>query len=429
MQVTNLDNLSRQYAVELDQEDELARYKTEFYQAEGTIYLDGNSLGLMSKRAEQTLLDVMADWRQFGIDGWMKGKRPWYEMAETLGAKVAPLIGALPDEVIVTGSTTINIHQLVATFYRPEGKRTKILADTLTFPSDIYALQSQLRIHGFDPDEHLLQVLSRDGKMIEEEDIIEMMTDEVALILLPTVLYRSGQLLDIQRLTSEAKKNGIVIGFDACHSIGAIPHAFNGWDVDFAVWCHYKYVNSGPGGVAGLYVHEKHLGATPALAGWFSSDKEKQFDMKHQLEPAQTAGAFQIGTPHVLSMAPLYGSLEIFEEAGIEQIREKSLHMTRYMMDLIQAEMGNTGFSFMNPTEDHRRGGHIALVHEEAIRICKALKEEGIIPDYREPNIIRLAPIALYTSYLEVWQTVQVLKRIMVEKRYEKYEKKREVVA
>ncbi|WP_396654035.1 kynureninase [Mechercharimyces sp. CAU 1602] len=427
--MTNLDNLSRQYAVELDQEDELARYKTEFYQAEGTIYLDGNSLGLMSKRAEQTLLDVMADWRQFGIDGWMKGKRPWYEMAETLGAKVAPLIGALPDEVIVTGSTTINIHQLVATFYRPEGKRTKILADTLTFPSDIYALQSQLRIHGFDPDEHLLQVLSRDGKMIEEEDIIEMMTDEVALILLPTVLYRSGQLLDIQRLTSEAKKNGIVIGFDACHSIGAIPHAFNGWDVDFAVWCHYKYVNSGPGGVAGLYVHEKHLGATPALAGWFSSDKEKQFDMKHQLEPAQTAGAFQIGTPHVLSMAPLYGSLEIFEEAGIEQIREKSLHMTRYMMDLIQAEMGNTGFSFMNPTEDHRRGGHIALVHEEAIRICKALKEEGIIPDYREPNIIRLAPIALYTSYLEVWQTVQVLKRIMVEKRYEKYEKKREVVA
>lgn len=420
---------SLKYAEMLDEKDSLRIYRKEFYLPEEDLYLDGNSLGLMSKRAENSLLDMAISWKKLGIDGWMNGKQPWFTLSEKLGDMCAPLVGAKPNEVIITASTTTNLHQLVATFYKPEGKRTKILADELNFPSDIYALQSQLQLKGLDPKDHLIQVKSRDGRMIEEQDIIDAMTDEVALIVLPTVLYRSGQLLDIEKLTSEAHKRGILIGFDGCHSVGAIPHQFNSWGVDFAYWCTYKYLNSGPGGIGALFVHEKHFGKLPGLAGWFGSNKEKQFDMEHAFSPAEHAGAYQIGTPHLLSAAPLLGSLEIFAEATIEAIREKSLKQTRYFMELIQLELGDDSFTIGNPFDDHRRGGHVALEHPEAARICKALKENGVIPDFRKPNIIRLAPIALYTSYVDVWQTVQILKRVMEEKLYEKYENKREIIA
>lgn len=422
-------NLSLQGAQQLDQEDALRRFKDEFYVNKDSIYLDGNSLGLLSHRAEKTLLESLEDWKTLGIDGWLQGTHPWFTLAEKLGEMTAPLIGALPCETVVTGSITTNIHQLVSSFYHPIGKRTKILADSLTFPSDIYALQSQLRLQGYDPEEHLVQVSSRDGRCLEEEDIIEAMTEEIALILLPSVLYRSGQLLDIRRLASEAQSKGIILGIDAAHSIGAIPHQFHDWGVDFAVWCNYKYLNSGPGGVGGLFVHEKHHGLLPGLAGWFSSRKEKQFDMEYTLSPAGTAGAFQIGTPHILSMAPLIGSLEIFEEATIDKIREKSLRLTHYMMDLIEHELSSFGFHIANPREEAKRGGHVSLEHPEAIRICKSLKENGIIPDFRSPNIIRLAPVALYTSFVDVWSAVQKLKVIMSEKQYEKFENKRETVA
>jgi kynureninase len=338
-------------------------------------------------------------------------------------------VGAHPSEVVVTGSTTVNLHQLVATFYHPQGKRTIILADELNFPSDIYALQSQLILKGLDPEEHLIRVKSRDGRTLEEEDLIDAMTDEVALIVLPSVLYRSGQLLNLKRLTLAAHERGIPIGFDLCHSIGAIPHALSEWDVDFAFWCTYKYLNGGPGSVAGLYVHQRHFGRLPGLAGWFSSDKEKQFDMEHVLTPAQDAGAYQMGTPHILSMAPLIGSLQLFQEAGIEAIRQKSLKQTRYMLNLIQHELDGYGFAIGNPLEDERRGGHVLLEHPEAARICKALKAHGIIPDFRSPNGIRLAPVALYNRYEEVWHTVQILKRIMDEELYKQYSNTREVVA
>jgi kynureninase len=418
-----------EYAEILDQQDSLFFYREEFYLPKNVLYMDGNSLGLMSKRAEQSLLDLSESWKHLGIDGWMSGHYPWFTYSEKLGELCAPLVGAKSNEVIITASTTTNLHQLAATFYKPEGKRTKILADELNFPSDIYALQSQLQLKGYDPKEHLIQVKSRDGRMIEEEDIIAAMTEEVTLIVLPTVLYRSGQLLDIERLTVEAHKRGIAIGFDGCHSVGAIPHQFHQWGVDFAYWCTYKYLNSGPGGVGALFVHEKHFGKTPGLAGWFGSNKEKQFDMEHTYTPADDAGAYQIGTPHLLSCAPLLGSLEMFKDATIEAIREKSLQQTRYLMELIEQELAGFDFTIGNPNEDKRRGGHVALEHSEAARICKALKENGVIPDFRKPNIIRLAPVALYTSYVEVWQTVQVLKRVMDEKLYEKYENKREIIA
>ncbi|MFD4706221.1 kynureninase [Gottfriedia sp. NPDC058432] len=426
---TKVTETTLEYAVKMDSLDSLRKFRDEFYLNPGSIYMDGNSLGLLSKRAERTLLESLEDWKNFGIDGWTNGNHPWFFMAEKLGEKLAPLVGASSEEVIVTGSTTVNLHQLVGTFFQPNGSRKKILADELTFPSDIYALQSQLRIHGLDPDQDLICVKSKDGRYLEEDDIINAMTEEIALIILPTVLYRSGQILDMKRLTEEAHKRGILIGFDGCHSVGSIPHSFSEWDVDFAYWCNYKHLNGGPGGVGGLFVNRKHFGAMPGLAGWFSSRKDKQFDMEHTLTPAETAGAYQIGTPHVLSCAPLIGSLEIFTEAGIDTIREKSLRINQYLMDCIEQELPNMGFFIGSPREDARRGGHVSLEHEEAARICKSLKENGIIPDFRAPNIIRLAPVALYTSYVEVWEVVQTLKKIMTEKQYEKFKNEREVVA
>lgn len=420
---------TRETAEKLDGADELARFREEFYLGKGRIYLDGNSLGLLSQPAEQSLLSVLDSWREYGIEGWTEGVHPWFHLSEELGKKSAPLVGAEPEEVIVTGSTTVNLHQLLASFYRPEGKRRKILADALTFPSDIYAMQSQLRLHGLDPEQHLIRVEGRDGQTLAEEDLIEAMTEEVAIIVLPSVLYRSGQILDMERLTVAARERGIPIGFDLCHSIGAIPHQLHEWGVDFAFWCNYKYLNAGPGGVGGLFVHQKHFGELPGLAGWFSSDKSVQFDMEYQLTPAGGAGAYQIGTPHLLSLAPLIGSLEIFTEAGIGPIREKSLRQTHYLMQLVEEELVGMGFTIGNPREDHRRGGHVCLVHPEAVRICKSLKEKGVIPDFRAPDVIRLAPVALYTAYTEVWEAVQVLKWIMEEKDYERHEKKRGVVA
>ncbi|PET68313.1 kynureninase [Bacillus sp. AFS001701] len=420
---------TKEFAEFLDQKDSLSNYRDEFYLQPNTIYLDGNSLGLLSKRAEQSLLDLLDSWKTLAIDGWMQGDHPWYYFSEKLGALSAPLVGAKEKEVIVTGSTTTNLHQLIASFYHPNGQKTKILADELNFPSDIYAIQSQLRLKGFDPATHLIQVKSRDGRTIREEDIIEAMTDEIALIILPTVLYRSGQLFDIERLTKAAHERGIIIGFDGCHSVGAIPHQFHEWDVDFAYWCNYKYLNSGPGGVGSLFVHEKHFGTMPGLAGWFGSNKEKQFDMKHEFVPSDTVGAYQIGTPHILSMAPLVGSLEMYKEATIDRIREKSLHSTAYLMSLINEELSDFDFTIGNPLEDSNRGGHVCLEHDDAARICKALKLNGIVPDFRAPNVIRLAPIAFYTSYVDVWNSVQILKKIMVEKQYEQFKNEREIIA
>ncbi|MBM7691333.1 kynureninase [Peribacillus deserti] len=423
-----MDSASLKYAKQMDSKDVLHKYREEFYLLP-QIYMDGNSLGLLSKRAEKTLLDSLQDWKELGIEGWTKGRQPWYYFSEKLGSLLAPLVGASAEEVMVTGSTTVNLHQLAATFYQPSGKKTKILADELTFPSDLYALQSQLSLKGFNPETHLVCVKSRDGRFLNEEDIIEAMTDDIALIVLPTILYRSGQILDMKRLTEEAHRRGILIGFDGCHSVGAIPHSFSDWDVDFAYWCNYKHLNGGPGSVGGLFVNKKHFGKKAGLAGWFGSRKDKQFDMEHTLTQAPDAGAYQIGTPHVLSIAPILGSLEMFNEAGIEAIRQKSLQLTQYLMELIDIELSDYHFYIGSPREDAQRGGHISLEHKEAARICKSLKEFGIVPDFRAPNIIRLAPVALYSTFEEVWKVVQILKDIMKEKHYEKFPNEREVVA
>jgi kynureninase len=400
-----------------DAADPLACFRERFYPLPGErIYMDGNSLGLLSVDAEKAIQRVLDQWKTLGIDGWLDAEPDWFTLGEQLGARMAPLVGAEADEVVVTGTTTVNLHALVSTFYQPEGYRRKIVATALDFPSDVYALQSQIALRGGDPERDLVLVSSRDGLTIAEDDVIRAMTDEVALALLPSVLYRSGQLLDIERLAAAGRERGIPIGFDCAHSVGAVPHRFSEWDVDFAFWCTYKYLNSGPGGVGALYVNRRLHGATPGLTGWWGYLKEKQFDMLHTWEGAAGAGAWQISTVPVVAAASLLGSLRMFEEAGIEAVREKSLQVTGYLVDLIESE-GLTAspynFRIGTPREPDRRGGHVAVEHDDGARIARALKARGVIPDFRAPDVIRLAPVALYTRYEDVWQTVQALKGIV----------------
>lgn len=411
----------------LDQQDPLANFKQEFFVEKEMVYMDGNSLGLMSKRAETALQNLMESWKTFGIDGWTEGEHPWFTLAESLSARVAPLVGAQSHEVMVTGSITSNIHQMLSTVFQPTLERFAIVVDDLNFPSDIYAVESHLRLRGLDPARAMRKVGSRDGYTLELADIIEQLTDDVAILLLPSVLYRSGQLLPIRKITEAAHQKGILVGFDLAHSIGAMPHELHDAGVDFAVWCHYKYMNSGPGGTGGLYLHERHHHLLPGNAGWFGSDKTRQFDMDHEFSKAEGAGAYQIGTPHIFSMAPLLGSLELFEEAGIEAIRQKSLQLTTLLRQLIGQQIPE--LVDVTPMENDARGGHIAFAHPEAARICKALKEAKIIPDFRAPNIIRLAPIAFYTSFSDVEQVAEKLKSIMENETYKNFSNERNVVA
>ena len=424
-----LNERHRADALARDARDPLGSFRERFYVHSDRIYLDGNSLGLASRDAEAAVLAALEEWKARAVDGWTKGDRPWFYLAEELGALQADLMGADPAEIVVTGSTTVNLHSLVATFYRPAGRRTRILADVLNFSSDIYALQSQVRLRGYDPSAHLVLVASRDGRTPLEEDLIDAMTEEVALVVLPAVHYRSGQLLDVERLTRAAHERDILVGFDCCHSAGIVPHQLHRWDVDFAFWCNYKYLNGGPGAVGSLFVHERHFGAVPGLAGWFGSRKERQFDLLLDFEPALGAGAWQISTPPVLGAAALYGALKLFQQAGIARIREKSLAQTSYLMSLADEMLISSGFTVGTPRDDARRGGHVALEHPDAVRICKAMKVRGIVPDFRSPNVIRLAPIPLYTTYAELWQTVRALQEIVERGEHREFSAERETVA
>jgi kynureninase len=335
------------------------------------------------------------------------------------------------DEVIIANSTSVNLHQILATFYRPRQRRTRIVIDEYAFPTDVYAIQSQMRLHGLDWRRHLLTVKNR-RRLIEEDEIVRKMDehrDEIAMLVLPGVVYTTGQLLDIARLSEEAHRRGScfvsmrAIRSARCRNASAIG------DVDFAVWCNYKYLNGGPGAVAGLYVNRRHFGAAPGLAGWFSSEKAKQFDMAHEPRFAQTAGAYQIGTPPVLSLCALSGSLELIRRAGIDAIREKSLAQTRFLIGLAQSKLAKFGLRLATPETDARRGGHVAIAHIEAARIAKALKQQRVVPDFRPPDLIRLAPIALHTRYEDLVAVVLALEGIMERKAYLEFPNVREEVA
>lgn len=424
-------DIGEDFAQRMDLDDPLNRFRERFYIPEKTVYMDGNSLGLLSKESEKTLLRALDEWKTMGIRGWLDAEKPWFTFAESLGEMASQLVGAEPDEVVASGTTTINIHSLVSTFYNPSGKREKILADELNFPTDIYALRSQLKLRGYDPDEALILVPSQDHRVLDEDTIVELMTNEIALVFLPSVLYRSGQLLNIPYLTREAHKRRIVIGFDCSHSVGAVVHKFDEWGIDFAVWCSYKYLNGGPGCTGFLYVNKKHFHREPRITGWFGYVKEKQFDMLLDFEHQKAAGGWQISSPGIIGSSTLEGSLEIMLEAGIENIRGKSKKITSYLIYLVDTLLSGEPYSFKigTPRDPERRSGHVAVEREEeAWRICEALKSRGVVPDFRPPDIIRFAPVALYNTYHEVWQVVQYLKDIVDTREYENFMEERKLV-
>jgi kynureninase len=423
--------LGEDYARKLDSDDPLAKFRENFHVPSKTIYMDGNSLGLLCKDSRDSVLRVLDEWAKLGVGGWLEAKRPWFYFSEQLGAMCASVVGATPDEVVASGTTTVNIHQLVNTFYQPSGKRRKIIADELDFPSDIYALKGILKLRGMDPERDLVLAPSVDGRVLDEDKVVELMNDDVALVFLPSVLYRSGQLVDVSQLTEEAHRRDIMIGFDCCHSVGSVPHYFDIWDVDFALWCSYKYLNGGPGSTAFLYVNKKHFNREPALAGWFGYVKDKQFDMSLEFEHSKTAGGWQISSPAILSSAPLEASLTVTLKAGIEAIREKSLRMTSYLMYLVDEHLSQSPYDFTigTPREEARRGGHVAIEHDDGLRISEALRSRGVISDFRPPNVVRIAPIPLYNTYHEIWQVVQHLREIIERKEYERFSKERKAIS
>ena len=417
---------SRQHAQELDAADALKEFRARFFVPEGQIYLDGNSLGLLSRDAEQTLLAVLDRWRATGIGGWLGGDSPWFTMAESLSERVAKLVGAEGDEVAIANSMTINLHQLLCTLYQPKAGRTKVLIDAHSFPTDRYALRSHLQLRGLDPNEEIVIAPAGESRFLDEDELVEALGNpELQMALFPSIVYTTGQLLDLERLCRAARENGVIVGLDMSHSVGVMPHALDDWGADFAGWGHYKWLNSGPGSVAGLYLNRRHFdeqGMVHAgLAGWWSVHKESMFEMSDEFFPGLGASALQIGTPAVLSMAPIDGALRPIEEAGLERIRAKSLAMTEFLMQVADAELAELGFAIGTPREARRRGGHVSLQHENAQPMSLALRARGVVPDFRKPDVIRLAPSPLYNTFTECWDALQALKEITVSRAYEEF--------
>ena len=435
----------------LDAADPLARFRAEFFLPPGKIYLDGNSLGLLSRRAETHLTRVIAEWRTLGIDGWTEASPPWLTLAETIGEKIAPLLGAAPDELCLTGQTTHNLHQLLATLFDPRGAglatrdshdhapgalchgppRAVILGDALNFASDAYALQSHLRLRGLDPATHLRLIPSRDGRVLRLDDILTAFSaPDVQLAVLPAVVFTSGQLLDVATLTRKARQRGIFIGWDLSHSIGAVPHTLGGDEgPDFAFWCNYKWLNAGPGAVGGLFLHRRHHARPPGLAGWWGVRADRRFAMAPHHEPAAGAAALHIGTPHLLSLAPLLGSLELIAEAGgLCALRAKALALTDFLLALIDRDLAPLGFTVATPRGAPARGGHLALAHPDAWRFCQALKAAHVVPDFRAPDLLRLAPSPLYTSFSDCAEAIARLKHIALTRAQENFPSMRGLV-
>jgi kynureninase len=417
---------SRALAEQLDAADPLAAFRRRFFIPDGQIYLDGNSLGLLCRDAEQTLLAVLQKWKTGGIGGWLEGDTPWFTMAETLAARVAKLVGAEADEIAIANSMTINLHQLLATLYKPHDERTKVLIDAHSFPTDRYALRSHLRLRGLDPDEHIVIVPAGDSRFLDEAAIEKALRNpELQMALFPSVVYTTGQLLDLERICRAARENDVVIGIDMSHTVGIMPHALDNWGADFAGWGHYQWLNAGPGSVAGLYLNRRHFndsGVVDAgLAGWWSVHKESMFEMSDEFFPGMGASALQIGTPAVLSMAPIDGALRPIEEAGLERIREKSIAMTEFIMSAIESELEELGFRIGTPRDPERRGGHVSLQHEDAQPMCLALRARGVVPDFRKPDVVRLAPSPLYNTFTECWNAIEMLKEIASRRSYEEF--------
>jgi len=407
----------------LDAEDPLRHFRERFHLPLGPdgnplIYLAGNSLGLMPKSARQIVEQELDDWAKLAVDAHLDGATPWYSYHETLREPTARLVGARPNEVICMNSLTVNLHLMMATFYRPTKSRNKILMEEPAFPSDTYAIKSQIVHHGFNPNEALILVRPRDGEFVVRQDdietAIEKHSEQIAVVLIGGVNFFTGQLFDIEKITSAARNRGCTVGFDLAHAIGNVPLELHNWNVDFAVWCSYKYLNAGPGAVAGAFVHERHATnrELPRLAGWFGNDPATRFRLHLEPEfiPVPSADGWQISNPPIFSMAPLRASLAIFDEAGgMEALRTKSLKLTGYL-EFLLSEPDARNLFVITPNERAARGCQLSiLVQENPKELFGKLEAAGVKCDFREPNVIRAAPTPLYNAFHEVWRFAKIL--------------------
>jgi len=423
------------FAKQLDAEDPLRQVRDKFHLPLGKdskplIYFAGNSLGLMPKSARQVVDQELDDWAKLGVDAHLEAKTPWYSYHETLRKPTARLIGAKPVEVICMNSLTVNLHLMMATFYRPTKSRFKILMEDPAFPSDTYAIKTQIVHHGFDPKDALILASPRKGEFtVRTDDIVDLIkqnADQLAVVVIAGVNFFTGQLFDIPTITKAAQKHGITVGVDLAHAIGNVPLSLHDWNIDFAVWCSYKYLNAGPGAVAGAYVHERHATNTklPRLAGWFGNDPNTRFRLHLEPEfiPVPSADSWQISNPPIFSMAPLRASLSIFDEAGgIEALRAKSIKLTGYLEFLLHRAgakgQSNAGaartsdrFAMITPGETDARGCQLSILAQEHPKeLFNKLQAAGVKCDFREPNVIRVAPTPLYNTFHEVWRFAKIL--------------------
>jgi len=415
---------SLEFARSADQSDVLKAYRKKFlfpkHNNQEVVYFTGNSLGLQPTTTESYIKQELEDWSTFGVEGHVHAKNPWLSYHELLTDKMAKIVGALPKETVMMNQLTVNLHLLMVSFFRPTKTRYKILCEAKAFPSDQYALQSQLKFHGLNPKDALIEVTPRENEFhIREEDIlsaIEKNKDALALVMIGGVNYFSGQVFDIKKITAAAHAAGAIAGFDLAHGAGNIKLELHDWQVDFAAWCSYKYLNSGPGSVAGAFVHEKHLDNTelPLFAGWWGHDKESRFLMDSTFKPMKTAERWQMSNAPIFSMAACRASLDIFDEVGMDALVEKSKKLTAYLEFIILEINKEKNNCLQIITPSNNRGCQISIVaNGYGKTLYNDLIKNGVIPDWREPNVIRCATIPLYNNFEDIYRFGQILQKLL----------------
>ena len=417
------DFFSLEYAQNLDKNDELREYRNRFHfpldsNGDKKLYFTGNSLGLQPKSTREYINQELDDWAKYGVDGHFEAKNPWMPYHEIVTEKLARVVGAKPEEVVAMNSLTANLHFLMVSFYRPEGKKRKIVIEYDAFPSDVYAVKSQIEYHGGNPDTDLIYLKAREGEhTIRIEDIksvLENQSDEIALIMLGGVNYYTGQLFDMKAITEIAHKNNIVAGFDLAHAAGNIHLKLHDWGIDFAAWCSYKYLNSGPGGIAGIFVHEKHLEKDlPRFEGWWGQNKKTRFLMGREFDGIRTAEGWQLSNPPIFQLAALNASLDIFEEVGMEKLNIKTKKLTGYLEQLVNS-LGKDTIEIITPSDVTQRGCQLSIRVKNADKsLFEELTKQNIISDWREPDVIRVAPVPLYNSYEDCYKFSDILKKTL----------------
>ncbi|MGF1925158.1 MAG: kynureninase [Bacteroidia bacterium] len=416
------NNLS--FAQNMDREDPLLKMRDEYLFPSSNevefIYLCGNSLGLQPKVAREVLDVQLTNWQNLAVEGWFDGESPWMFYHKELKKLMAPIVGAMPIEVCPMNTLTVNLHLLMVSFYQPKAERFKIIMEAGAFPSDQYAIESQIRFHGYDPEEAIVEVKPRDGEYtLRTEDIteaIELAGDELALVLFGGVNYFTGQWFDMQTITKKGHEAGAIVGFDLAHAAGNVPLALHDWNVDFACWCSYKYQNAGPGGISGIFVHEKHFSNTKLnrFAGWWGYHEARRFKMEKGFVPEHGADGWQVSCTQVMPMALYHASLQLFKKAGfIEPLRAKSKNLTSYLIFIINEvnmKIGYEQFKVITPSLESERGAQVSIIAKnKGKEFFDKLVENHVLGDWREPNVIRLSPVPMYNSFEDVYQTGQLL--------------------